>query len=192
MIPYIFQHCNRSEIVDFIEKNHYSHNMNGVMSTYCFKILDGDLLVGAMVFGNLGMASVWKKYAEKPEDIIELRRLVCIDDTPRNTESWFIGNALRWLKKNTKIKIVISYADNTQGHSGVIYKASNFKKIGETNVGKMIEYNGRTYHDKTIRTKYNGKLKPFAVRIKDALLDGSAKYITTKSKNIFIYQLKDK
>ena len=193
MIPYIFEPCARKEIVDFIETNHYSHNMNGVMSQYCFKLTDeGGKIVGAMVFGKVGMANAWKKYAEQESDIMELRRLVCIDDTPRNTESWFIGNALRWLKKNSSLLTIVSYADATHNHTGVIYKAANFEYRGMTAKGKMILFNGKMYHDKTIRTKYKGKLKPFAIKIKTALETGNAKYIETKGKHIYVYKLHDK
>lgn len=94
-----------------------------------------------MLFGKIAMANVWKKYAENESDLTELRRLVCIDDTPKNTESWFIGRALKWLKNNTDIKIVLSYADETHGHSGVIYKASNFNYCGITAKGKLFSSN---------------------------------------------------
>ena len=188
-ITYTVQPCERKEIRDFIEKWHYSHNINGLLSQYCFKLMDGDTMVGAMIYGGLGMANCWKKYAENKEDIIELRRLCCIDDTPKNTESYFIGKTLKWLLKNTSIKKVISYADNTYGHRGVIYQASNFKHLGKTAKGRVIMWNGKRYHDKTIRTKYKGELKPFAKRVKEALEKGEAYYEKTKGKEIYLYDL---
>lgn len=188
-ITYTVEPCERKEIRDFIEKWHYSHNINGLLSQYCFKLMDGDTMVGAMIYGGLGMANCWKKYAENKEDIIELRRLCCIDDTPKNTESYFIGKTLKWLLKNTSIKKVISYADNTYGHRGVIYQASNFKHLGKTPKGRVIMWNGKRYHDKTIRTKYKGELKPFAKRVKEALEKGEAYYEETKGKEIYLYDL---
>lgn len=188
-ITYTVEPCERKEIRDFIEKWHYSHNINGLLSQYCFKLMDGDTMVGAMIYGGLGMANCWKKYAENKEDIIELRRLCCIDDTPKNTESYFIGKTLKWLLKNTSIKKVISYADNTYGHRGVIYQASNFKHLGKTAKGRVIMWNGKRYHDKTIRTKYKGELKPFAKRVKEALEKGEAYYEETKGKEIYLYDL---
>ena len=188
-ITYTVEPCERKEIRDFIEKWHYSHNINGLLSQYCFKLLDGDTMVGAMIYGGLGMANCWKKYAENKEDIIELRRLCCIDNTPKNTESYFIGKTLKWLLKNTSIKKVISYADNTYGHRGVIYQASNFKHLGKTAKGRVIMWQGKRYHDKTIRTKYKGELKPFAKRVKEALEKGEAYYEETKGKEIYLYDL---
>ena len=182
-------HCERSEVKDFIEKWHYSKSINGLMSDYCFKLMDGNRMIGAMIYGRFAMANVWKKYSNSPEEVIELRRLCCIDDTPKNTESYFIGSTLRWLKKNTTIKTVISYADPEYGHEGIIYQATNFKDIGKTSAGKVIIHNGKKYHDKAIRTKYKGELKPFAVRLRKALESGDAFYKNTEGKYIYEYKL---
>lgn len=183
------QLCDRKEIKSFIEKWHYSKSINGLKSNYCFKLMDNKIIIGAMIYGKIGMANVWKKYVENEEHLIELRRLCCIDKTPRNTESYFIGFTLRWLKKNTDIQKVISYADSNYNHTGIIYRASNFSYLGMTSGGRVIIYNDKQYHDKTIRTKYNGKLKPFALRIKTALENDLAHYKKTKGKHIYIYKL---
>ena len=186
---FIVVSCDRSEVRDFIETYHYSGSINGIKSSYCFKLMRDEQLIGAAIFGLLGMASVWKKYANQREDLIELRRLCCIDETPRNTESYFIGHCLRWLKKNTPTKKVISYADPRYGHAGVIYQASNFEYLGKTAPSRVIVWGSREYHDKTIRTYYNGKLKPYAARVKRALESGEAYYERTPGKHIYLYQL---
>ena len=189
---YLVKTCDRKEVKNFIETWHYSKNINGLKSNYCFKLMDKDTMIGAMIYGQIAMANVWKKYVNSEDQLIELRRLCCIDDTPKNTESYFIGYTLRWLQKNTEIKKVISYADETYNHQGTIYKASNFKHIGMTNKGKVIVYNNKLYHDKTIRTKYKGKLKPYCKKIKDALDVGTAFYKDTLGKHIYTYNLRIK
>jgi hypothetical protein len=189
---FVVSSCERNDIKDFIEKWHYSKNMNGIISTYCFKLEDKGELIGAMVFGWLAMANTWKKYVDKREELIELRRLCCIDDTPKNTESFFIGKCLRWMKNNTEIRKIVSYADAEFNHQGIIYQATNFKKLGMTSKGRVIIWKGKRYHDKTIRTYYNGKLKPFAIKVKEALDTGKAKYKKTKGKHIYLYTLRKK
>lgn len=182
---------DRSDVKDFIETWHYSKSINGVKATYCFGLYDEGKLIGAMLYGSLGMANAWKKYGNQESDVLELRRLCCIDDTPKNTESFFIGKTLRYLKKNTEIKTVVSYADCNQGHEGVIYKASNFIFKGKTSNGRVIKRlaDGKLYHDKAIRTKYKGKLKPFAQKLKEQLTNGEAVYMNTIGKNIYVYKL---
>ena len=182
--------CERKDITKFIESNHYSKSINGCISDYCFSLYAEDTMIGAAFFGRMAMAGQWKKYGDCEIDVIELRRLCCVDDTPKNTESYFIGAMLKWLKKNTRIKVVVSYADEEYGHTGVIYKASNFKYLAKSAGARVIYHNGKKYHDKTIRTKYNGQLKPFAKRLKEALDSGDAFYSKTKGKHVYTYPLR--
>lgn len=195
---YIVELVDRKEIKDFIEKWHYSHSINGLRSSYCFALYyfdkesESKVMIGAMIYGKLAMASVWKKYGSSEDDVIELRRLAMIDSTARNSESYFIGKTLKWLKSNTTIKKVVSYSDLYYNHKGTIYKATNFVEVGQTSSGRKIVYNDKIYHDKAIRSKYtNGVLKPFAIKIKKALDTGDAYYIKTPPKNIFIYTLRN-
>ena len=179
-----------------IQDWHYSGSVNGIKTSFCFGLYCNQSLIGAMVYGVPAMANAWKPYAQNEAEVLELRRLACIDRTPKNTESFFIGRTLRWLKQNTDFKVIVSYADAFHGHSGTIYKASNFRYVGKTAKSKVIlDKDGRTFHDKAIRTTYinrEGKkiLKPFAKSLKDRLLKGLAKYIDTPGKHIFVRQLR--
>lgn len=190
MIDFTVKLTDRNTVKDFIEEHHYSHSINGLRSSYCFAMYDGDKMIGAMIYGKFGMANTWKKYADHEDDVIELRKLVLIDDTPKNSESYFIGHTLRWLKKNTTIKKVVSFADPNFGHSGVIYRATNFDHVGMTSPGRVIIYNGKRYHDKVVRNKYKGELKPFAKKIKQALEDGEAHYEKQLPKHTYVKTLR--
>lgn len=181
----------RGEIRDFIEKWHYSGSINGCIADYCYALYNpAGQMMGAMFFGRMAMANQWKRFSDTADNVIELRRLCCVDDTPRNSESFFIGKSLRLLKKEWGKGFVVSYADKEYGHGGTIYKASNFKMIGEIKGAKVIWWNGKRYHDKTIRTKYKGELKPFAQRVKNALDNGEAFYKKTAGKFTYLYEIK--
>lgn len=187
---YYVERLERNQVRDFIELNHYSGSINGCIADYCYGLFNPlGLLVGAMFYGRMAMANQWKRFSDEPGKVIELRGLCCIDDTPRNAESFFIGRSLRLLKKDWGLGVVVSYADKEYGHSGTIYKASNFKMVGEINGARVIMWGDKRYHDKTIRTKYKGKLKPFAKRVKDALESGEAVYKKTKGKFTYTYNL---
>jgi hypothetical protein len=70
--------------------------MNGLHVSYSFGLYYKDQLIGAAVFGVPAMGGVTEAYNEQGKlKLIELRRLVCIDNTPRNTESYFIGQMIR-------------------------------------------------------------------------------------------------
>ena len=49
--------CERKRVEAFIERWHYSKNVNGLMSDYCFKLQDeAGNLIGAMMYGSMAMA----------------------------------------------------------------------------------------------------------------------------------------
>ena len=74
-IDYVVRAVERSEVRDFIEEHHYSHNINGLMSSYCFAMYDqADAMVGAMIYGRLGMANAWKKYGDSIDEVMEIGR----------------------------------------------------------------------------------------------------------------------
>jgi hypothetical protein len=182
--------CERDDIIGFVEHWHYSKNINGIISDFCFRLMDNEQMIGAAIYGRLAMANQWKRFGESEADVIELRRLCCVDKTPKNTESFFIAKTLHWLKKHTQIKTVVSYADMEQNHIGTIYKASNFECLGQQAGAKVIMWNGKRYHDKAVRTKYNGQLKPFAVDLQSAIDAGAAVYQSTAGKVAYSYKLR--
>lgn len=180
----------RQAVRDFIEKWHYSKSINGCIADYCYALFSpGGIMMGAMFFGRMAMANQYKRFSQDESRVIELRRLCCVDETPKNAESFFISRALKLLKSDFK-GTVVSYADKEHGHSGIIYKASNFRQLEDIKGASVIVHNGKHYHDKCIRTKYKGEVKPFGKRIIQALESGEAFYKKTLGKHTFVYELK--
>ncbi len=63
----------------------------------------------------------------------ELARLFIEDSEPKNTETWFVSRAIRWVKvTRSEVECLVSYADPSVGHSGVIYRAGNWIADGRT------------------------------------------------------------
>ena len=183
--------CTAKDVRGFIEDNHYSKSINGVKITQCFQVTYNGLLVGAVLFGQLS-TTAWKKFGSTEKEVLELRRLVLIDECQKNSESRVIGSCLRWIKKNLKeVKTIVSYADPMYGHEGVIYKASNFKMIGMTpnDKGFYDPENGKTYHSRAMRTKYKGEYKPFVKRLRAKLEAGLLDEVILKGKFCYVYPI---
>lgn len=183
--------CERSEIRSFIETHHYSKSINGVKSTFCFKILFKERLVGAILFGQLS-TTAWKKFSNVEEEVLELRRLVLVDAAKKNSESRVISKAIKQIKKaSSAVKFIVSYADPNYGHTGVIYRASNFKFVGMSGKDKgfVDTETGKLYHSRALRTKYKGEYKPFVLRLREKLDKGLLKPIDLKPKYCYVYAL---
>ena len=187
---FIVESVPRSAIQKFVEKWHYSHSTNGVQHTQCFALFDGITMIGAMIYALPSMKATAAKYNPiNPLRCWELRRLCCIDDTPTNTESYFLGSSMRWLKKNTDYQVIVSYADPEYGHGGTIYKASNFIHYGMSGTDKILIVDGKKYHRRTLR-----KDAPYAEEIRKRLENKDPDIIWKKTceKHIYIYYLDKK
>ena len=196
---YTVEPIERKVIQSFIHRWHYSHDTNGIQQTQCFALFDDMKMIGAMIYAIPSMPATAARYnPDNPDKCWELRRLCCIDDTPTNTESYFIGKTLRWLKQNTDIEVIVSYADLEQGHEGVIYKASNFYYLGQSGGGQVLMVDGKKYHARSL----NQKEKPYGRALKRRWdnKDGhnfweseqDMHFVKTKPKNIYVYYLSKK
>ena len=65
---------------------------------------------------------------DEAKNVLELTRLWILDGTPKNTESYLIGNSLRLLPK--EYDVIVSYAEIGAGHVGVVYQATNWLYTG--------------------------------------------------------------
>jgi len=185
------ERCLIKHIKNIILKNHYNKSICGCTPQFCYRLTTPEgKTAGGLFYGQMAMANQWKRFASKKENVIELRRLACINETPKNAESFFISHSLRLLKKHwNKNGVVVSYADKEYGHEGIIYKASNFKNLGFVKGAKVIIWNGKKYHDKSLRSKYKGLLKPFSKKLNEALKTKDAIIKTTAGKVCYIREL---
>jgi hypothetical protein len=112
-----------------IVKNHYLHSFPGC-TKLCFGVFSGDRLLGAITYGA-GPANAFKLVeGALNDDCLTLTRLWLSGELPRNSESRVIAISLRYLKKYTKVKFTVTYADPVQGHVGTIYQATGWLYTG--------------------------------------------------------------
>lgn len=153
-----------------IEKNHYSHKWTsckhalGIFHTEntpnAFFEGVNEKLIGCIIYGSpVGREAVSSISDNiKTNEVLELTRLWIADNYGKNIESYSISQSFRWLKANdANIKVLISYADPEYGHSGGIYRATNWKYQGR---GKLTSDHTVDYKDKgnySIRLTENGK-----------------------------------
>lgn len=148
MINYTVKEIRGGVGRDFIREHHYTRTChNGPM---CWGLFDGDSLIGVIAFATPSSEAVRSSlFGPKHKDrVTELHRLFVMDGTPKNTESWFISRGLKGLLvKRPHIRGVISFADSTEGHTGVVYPASNALFCGTTGRSRFYrDGEGRLRH----------------------------------------------
>lgn len=164
-----------------IVKNHYSHLWTKVSYAIGLFIREdsehqffgniNERLIGVACYGDpVGRhsgASVSE--ALDRSEVLELTRLFVFDGYGTNTESWFVSQTFKWLRRNAPhIKALISYSDPKAGHKGTIYQATNWIYQGNSirpNDSWLFRFSpdGEWQHGRTI-FPYYGTNNPDKIR----------------------------
>jgi len=98
-----------------------------------------DKLIAASTISSVTRKEVAERHNLTQSDVRELVRF-CIhpDFHKKNFGSWFLSRVVKeYVRNNQDIKLLVSFADTTQGHVGSIYKAAGWEEDGKT---------GSSYH----------------------------------------------
>ena len=142
----IVREINKGDARKYISTYHYSKTFPD-STMYVFAGFYGSEIAGIICYG---MGASKNQYTAlvpniKNNEYLELTRLWCPDSMPKNTESKLIADSLKMLPK--KYKLILSFADPSQGHLGIIYQATNWFYCGMSNKGKcLITKDGVTKH----------------------------------------------
>ena len=126
----------KPQAYEFVSKYHYL----GDAKFFCEQAfglfaIHGDQLLGVATFsqpqGNVALKG-WFGLTNQDKCVYELSRL-CLQPSlnQTNATSFLLGGSIKELKKQRKIKAVITLADSTR-HVGSIYQVCNFKYYGLT------------------------------------------------------------
>lgn len=83
--------------------------------------------------------------ATHPDDwkgVLSLSRLVIQADVPPNGASFLIGASMRLIDR-ARWPCLVTYADTMQGHTGAIYRATNWRYVGLTPPKRTFAIKGR-------------------------------------------------
>ena len=120
-IPYDFA-------MDIVIANHYLHRKAPCSKAYGLFDEGGWNCFGVITYGVSASSTLLRGICGESEkgNVYELTRLWVDDSVPKNGESFLIGNTIKLLDK----EIIVSYADSSQDHLGIVYQATNFLYTG--------------------------------------------------------------
>lgn len=133
---YEIKRITKAECAEILDRYHYlAKEGKGFKSGYNYGLIRNNKVVGVCIFTCIPVPELVKTLgAENQKGLFELSRLCIkpgIQRIEHNIASWFVSRCIRQLKRDTGVKVIISYAD-TRYHKGTVYKAANFKYHGLT------------------------------------------------------------
>lgn len=167
--------------MELVVKNHYLHRK--CPCSFAWGLFEGSNIIGCIIYGTPSSAPLRKGICGEAEkdNVIELTRLWIQDGTPKNTESYLIGNTLKLVDK----EIIVSYAEIEQGHLGIVYQATNWLYTGLSAKRTNWTIEGVDKHCQTIADKYT------AIEIREKYGD-AFKLVDRPRKHRYVYLNADK
>ncbi len=113
---------------------------------------EGGKFIGVVLFGQGATPEYGKRFHLPITGVCELTRVALSSHSV--STSRILAIALKFLKKQCpNLRLVISFADSSQGHHGGIYQATNWIYDGSVST-HGYRVNGKIEHPKTLHSRY--------------------------------------
>lgn len=150
---YKVKEVSRNDCEDYVLNIHYAKRWPSV--SYAYGLFLDTELVGIVTYGTPFSSSLQKGLAGEGYacDVLELNRL-CLRNNIKNEATMLVSRSLKLLPP---YKIIISFADTSQGHHGCVYQAANFIYCGLSAKRTNWKVKGKEHlHSQTIADEFRG------------------------------------
>jgi hypothetical protein len=154
----LFDYCvkpiSRAQTEPFILNIHYAKRWPSI--SYAFGLIKDDEILGVVTYGTPPSSPLRSGIAGKEysSDVLELNRLV-LRDNIKNQASFLVSRSIKYLPQN---RIIISFADISQNHTGYVYQACNFLYCGLSEKRTDWKIRGREHlHGVTVADEFRGQ-----------------------------------
>lgn len=148
-----------SEARRLVREQHYGGDAPGVMSAiYRHGLFREGEWFGAECLGVavwINAVNLSKRFSVKGGPLM-LTRLVVDPSVPTNGASFLLGRSMRLIDRE-RWPVLVTYADTGQGHTGAIYKATNWTLDG---VGGGVCYYRKTDNKQLSSFGSGGRFRP--------------------------------
>ena len=142
--------CTRAAAKHAVMSWHYSKSMpRGKLAM--FGVWEHGRFVGAVIYAHGANFRIGQPFGMQQTEVIELVRVALNrHETP---VSRIISITLRMLKKACPgLRVIVSYADTAQGHTGQIYKAGTWVYMGSFSANHVLNGDG-VVHKRSVFNK---------------------------------------
>lgn len=149
----------------FIKEHHYAKGCANT-ATIAFGLYRSGTLVGAALWMPPTKVCAQSVAGVQWKNVLSLSRLAIAPGEPTNAASIFIGACIRDIRKEGRWSSLVTYADGSQGHTGTIYKATNWQYIGVTKPEpRWVDSDGRQVSRKSTKSRNNEQMKALGYRL---------------------------
>jgi hypothetical protein len=132
-----------------VEHWHYSGSMP-TPPVVKYGVWENGRFIGAVLFSRGNSNNLGKPYQLNKDEVCELTRVAL--DFHISTVTQIVAQAIKLLRMSSPgLRLIISFADPEENHTGVIYQAGNWIYSGQSSDdSKFIDVNGRVWHSRQV------------------------------------------
>lgn len=126
---------------------HYSQSMPAGKLVKIGAWEDG-VFVGAVIYARGANNNIGKPYGLQQTEVCELVRVALTKHKTPVSKIVSVAQKIL-LKTSPSLRLIVSYADPEQGHTGVIYQAMNWMYVGKSQAQREVMHEGKIMHKRT-------------------------------------------
>lgn len=129
---YEVREVSAREAREFVVEHHYSKGCSNtrVYSHGLYRVGEPDLL-GVAIWLPPTKVAAQSVNRDQWQKVLSLTRLAVRPDVPSNAASFLMARSIRMIRKDGRFVSLVTYADDFMGHTGAIYRATNWTYVGQ-------------------------------------------------------------
>lgn len=146
----------------FVSRVHYARGASRT-STYRFGLFSkwSDLLCGVTLWLPPTRVAAESVDRARWRQVLACSRMAVLPGVPKNGRSFLLGASVRQIKRDRRFVALVSYADESQGHDGHVYRAAGWTYAGRRpgNPRWVDPRTGRQVASQSTRTRTHAQME---------------------------------
>jgi hypothetical protein len=157
---YVVRECELAEAQAMVRDHHYAKGgSNTAVYTHGLYHRAADKLVGVAWWLPPTRVCCESVNREQWKKVLSLTRLACLPEAPKNSESFLITHSTGLIRKDGRFVSLVTYADESQGHTGAIYLACGWEYVGRTGpYPRWLDANGKQVASLSTKTRTTAQM----------------------------------
>lgn len=161
---YVARDAPLAEAALLIRAEHYARGCANT-AVYCHGLYRAGTLVGAALWMPPTKPCAQSVHADWRR-VLALSRLAVSPAEPQNAASLLIGASVRLIRRARRWAALVTFADESQGHTGTIYRATNWTYLGRTRPeARWVDSAGRQVARLATRSRTRAQMEALGHRM---------------------------
>lgn len=153
--------CLLKEAQALVAQHHYARGgSNTAVYTHGLYYLLTDELCGVAWWlppTRVACESVNKEHWQR---VLALTRMVVVPGVPKNAATFLLSRSVKMIRLDGRFVSLVTYADESQGHTGGVYRAANWNYVGRTGpYPRWLSPDGRQVANKSTKNRTKAQME---------------------------------